>query len=352
MTHQLIERDISKAGIRLLFLKRAKWEPFVAATPAQQEYQFGRIVTYSPSFQKELHATKINSQSDASVLILGETGSGKEVLARAIHEQSPRKNGPFVALNAGAIPRELIASELFGYTEGAFTGSRKGGSMGKFEVADGGTLFLDEIGEMPLKLQVSLLRVLEERKVVRIGDHKERPINVRVIAATNRNLKEEIAYQGSFRSDLYYRLNVFTIHLPPLRQRIEDIATLSTQFLKQFHEQYGKGPCNLSDSILQRLQSYSWLGNIRELRNIMERAFLLAVDAPAILPIHLPGELNKAENINSLPSVANLKDMEKQMVEQALRESMSVTEAAKKLGITRSTLYRKINQWKIDKVLL
>ncbi|MFC3885562.1 helix-turn-helix domain-containing protein [Bacillus songklensis] len=170
--------------------------------------------------------------------------------------------------------------------------------------------------------------------------------------STFRNFKEEIAYQGSFRSDLYYRLNVFTIHIPPLRQRIEDIETLSTQFLKQFHEQYGKGPCHLSNSVLPLLQSYSWPGNIRELRNIMERAFLLAVDEPALLPVHLPGELHKADNINSLPSVANLKDMEKQMIEQALKESTSVTQAAKKLGITRSTLYRKINQWKIDKVPL
>jgi sigma-54 dependent transcriptional regulator, acetoin dehydrogenase operon transcriptional activator AcoR len=349
-THRLIEKDTDKYGFRLLFLKRAEGGPLLATKPDQEEYRFGRVITSSPAFQKELHDIRIASQSDASVLILGETGSGKEVLARTIHEQSPRSNGPFVAVNAGAIPRELIASELFGYVEGAFTGSRKGGALGKFEVADGGTLFLDEIGEMPLELQVSLLRVLEERKVVRIGDYKERPINVRVIAATNRNLKEEIAYQGSFRSDLYYRLNVFTVHIPPLRHRKEDIEILAIQFLEQFHHHYGKGPLNLCHSALQLLQSYNWPGNIRELRNIMERAFLLAINEPKILSSHLPEEFQKAESVDSPSSVTNLKDMEKQMIERALRESTSVTEAAKKLGITRSTLYRKINQWKIHKI--
>lgn len=350
-THELIKKNIDINEFLLLFLKRTERGPLLETKPDQEEYRFGRMVTNNPIFQKELRATKIASQSDASVIILGETGSGKEVLARTIHEQSPRSGGPFVALNAGAIQRELIASELFGYVEGAFTGARKGGSPGIFEVADGGTLFLDEIGEMPPELQVSLLRVLEERKVVRIGDHKERPINVRVIAATNRNLKEEIAYQGSFRSDLYYRLNVFTIHLPPLCQRIEDIETLTMQFLKQFQQHYGKGPFNLCNSSLQMFQSYNWPGNIRELRNVIERAFLLAIDEPKILPSHLPGEFKKADSANLSSSVINLKDMEKQMIEQALRESTSVTEAAKKLGITRSTLYRKINQWKIYKTI-
>ncbi|MDM5336357.1 transporter substrate-binding protein [Fictibacillus enclensis] len=341
-THHLIEKDIYKYEFLLLFIKKTERLPLLEIKPDQEEYRFGRVVTYNPTFKKELRASKIASQSDASVLILGETGSGKEVLARTIHEQSPRCSGPFVVLNAGAIQKELIASELFGYVEGAFTGARKGGSPGKFEVANGGTFFLDEIGEMPLELQVSLLRVLEERKIVRIGDHKERPINVRVIAATNRNLKEEIAYEGSFRSDLFYRLNVFTIHLPPLCQRIEDIETLTMQFLKQFQQHYCKGPSNLCNSSLQMLQSYNWPGNIRELRNAIERAFLLANDEPKILPHHLPAELQKDDNAN-LSSSVNLKNMEKQLIEQALRESTSVTEAAKKLGITRSTLYRKIN---------
>jgi len=262
--YEVMKRKMRKPyNAFLIFIKKRSGQ---AIQQSNEKYQFGNIVTYNPAFRKELRIASISSQFDANVLILGETGTGKEVLARTIHEQSPRRNGPFIAVNAGAIPRELIASELFGYVEGAFTGSKKGGSIGKFEAANGGTLFLDEIGEMPLELQVSLLRVLEERKVVRIGDYKERPVNVRVIAATNRNLKEEIAYQGSFRSDLYYRLNVFTIHVPPLRQRIEDIPYLSIQFLHQFHQYYGKGPLELSDSALQMLQSYHWPGNIRELK--------------------------------------------------------------------------------------
>jgi transcriptional regulator with PAS, ATPase and Fis domain/ABC-type branched-subunit amino acid transport system substrate-binding protein len=350
ISHQLIKKETNKYGFQLLIFKRADQGPLLVTKPDKEPYRFGRVITYNPFFQKELRIARIASQSDANVLILGETGSGKEVLARTIHEQSPRRNGPFVALNAGAIPRELIASELFGYVEGAFTGARKGGSPGKFEIADGGTLFLDEIGDMPLELQVNLLRVLEERKVVRIGDHKERPINVRVIAATNRNLKEEIAYQGSFRSDLYYRLNVFTIHIPPLRERKEDIEILSMQFLKNFQQHYyGKGACKLSNSALQLLQSYNWPGNIRELRNVIERAFLLAIDEPEILPIHLPEEIQNANRAISPSSIKNLKDIERQMIEQALKESTSLTEAAKKLGITRSTLYRKIKQWNIHK---
>ncbi|TVZ80607.1 transcriptional regulator with PAS, ATPase and Fis domain [Aeribacillus composti] len=330
----------------LIFIKKRSGQ---AIQQSNEKYQFGKIATYNPAFQKELRIASISSQFDANVLIFGETGTGKEVLARTIHEQSPRRNGPFIALNAGAIPRELIASELFGYVEGAFTGSKKGGSVGKFEAANGGTLFLDEIGEMPLELQVSLLRVLEERKVVRIGDYKERPVNVRIIAATNRNLKEEIAYQGSFRSDLYYRLNVFTIQIPPLRHRLEDIPYLSAQFLHQFHQYYGKGPLELCDSALQMLQSYYWPGNIRELKNVMERAFLLAIHETKICPMHLPEDFQSSSTIKQSHVVGNLKSLEKQMIEQVLQETKNMTEAAKILGVTRSTLYRKMNKWNIRK---
>ncbi|AUI37048.1 transporter substrate-binding protein [Geobacillus sp. LEMMJ02] len=348
--YEVTKREVKKSyHVFLIFIKKTSVQSPSCGIPSKNKYQFGNIVTYNQAFQKELHIASIASQFDTNVLILGETGTGKEVLARTIHEQSHRRNGPFIALNAGAIPRELIASELFGYVEGAFTGSKKGGSIGKFEAANGGTLFLDEIGEMPLELQVSLLRVLEERKIVRIGDYKERPVNVRVIAATNRNLKEEIAYQGSFRSDLYYRLNVFTIHVPPLRHRIEDIPDLSMQFLHQFHQYYGKGPLELCDSALQMLQSYHWPGNIRELKNVMERAFLLAINEPKILPLHLPEDFQNFSTIKQSHLAGNLKYMEKQMIEQVLQETKNITEAAKILGVTRSTLYRKMNKWNIRK---
>jgi DNA-binding NtrC family response regulator/ABC-type branched-subunit amino acid transport system substrate-binding protein len=331
------------------FIRISRTEKGIATNADQdmEEFQFDRICTRSPSFKNELLVAQIASQSDASTLILGDTGSGKEVIARAIHNQSPRKKGPFIAVNAGAIPRELIASELFGYVEGAFTGSRKGGGIGKFEAADGGTLFLDEIGDMPLELQVSLLRVLEEHKVVRVGDHKERPINVRIIAATNRHLKEEIAFQGSFRSDLFYRLNVFTITIPTLQQRSEDMEILALQFLNNFCEHYKKGPSSLSIYALQALKKHSWPGNVRELRNVMERAFLLAKDEKVVDYYHLPPELQDKTEPVFVRSSNNLKKLEKETIEKALQEASSISEAARNLGITRSTLYRKMNNWKI-----
>ncbi|RXT05387.1 AAA family ATPase [Ammoniphilus sp. CFH 90114] len=317
-----------------------------ADTPLLQEFQFDRIRTRNPLFKKELSIAKIASESDANVLILGDTGTGKEVMARAIHQQSSRKEGPFIAVNAGAIPRELIASELFGYIEGAFTGSRKGGGIGKFEAAHRGTLFLDEIGEMPLELQVTLLRVLEDRKVVRIGDHKERHIDVRIIAATNRHLVEEIAFKGSFRSDLFYRLNVFMINIPALQQRSEDIEILALQFLREFHKYYKKGPLSLSPEVLKVLKTHSWPGNIRELRNIMERSFLLAKEEKAVELSHLPDVLRKHIS-TPIRSIVNLKDIEKETIQKALQEASSISEAARKLGITRATLYRKMNHWNI-----
>jgi sigma-54 dependent transcriptional regulator, acetoin dehydrogenase operon transcriptional activator AcoR len=348
-TYSVVDQTIGLYPAYRFILLREKSHDIKNIEPHHETmFQFNTIRTKNELYQKELHVAKIASQSDANVLILGETGSGKEVLARAIHEQSSRRLGPFVAINAGAIPRELIASELFGYIEGAFTGSRKGGAIGKFEAAHKGTLFLDEIGEMPLDLQVNLLRVLEERKVVRIGDHKERHVDVRIIAATNRNLREEIAYQGSFRSDLYYRLNVFTITIPPLRQRTEDIHHLALEFLQQFHQYYGKGPTSVSPLALQALKNYSWPGNIRELRNVMERAFLLAIEEKEVSVHHLPGEFHRSNA--ALPtSKPTLKDMERLTIEQVILESSSISEAAKKLGITRSTLYRKMNQWGIPR---
>ncbi len=327
---------------RFIRLVRKEQRTASTAEEVMLEIIFDRIRTRNPSFKKELAIADIASQSDASVLILGETGSGKEVMARAIHNQSPRKNGPFIALNAGAIPRELIASELFGYVEGAFTGSRKGGGIGKFEAAHGGTLFLDEIGEMPLELQVSLLRVLEERKVVRIGDHKERPIDVRIIAATNRHLKEEIAFRGSFRSDLFYRLNVFTISIPALQQRLEDLEILALEFLRDFSQHYKQGPLSLSRSALEALTHHSWPGNIRQLRNVMERAFLLAKDEKIIDLAHLPAEFQGRQESITYRSSTNLKEVERESIEKALKEASTISEAARKLGITRSTLYRKM----------
>jgi transcriptional regulator with PAS, ATPase and Fis domain/ABC-type branched-subunit amino acid transport system substrate-binding protein len=308
---------------------------------------FHNIQTRNSLFQNELKVAKGAAESDANVLIFGETGSGKEVMANAIHKESHRKNGPFIAINAGAIPRELIASELFGFTDGAFTGAKKGGQPGKFEAANGGTLFLDEIGDMPLDLQVSLLRVLESRNVTRLGENKERPIDVRIIAATNRNLKEEIAYQGSFRSDLYYRLHVLSVTIPPLRNLLEDLPQLVEQFSRHFHTYYGKGPRKISNSALHLLQKHHWPGNIRELKNMIERAFILAINSDCIGEEHFPSDLLYNSAAGTRAGQHSLQGAEKQLIEAAVKKAESISEAANLLGISRSTLYRKMKTYQL-----
>ncbi|MCC3358208.1 transporter substrate-binding protein [Bacillus sp. REN16] len=310
-------------------------------------FKFGQIRTLSDQFRTELEVAKIASQSVANVLILGETGTGKEVIAKSIHYQSDRKNGPFIPVNTGMLPKELITSELFGFVEGAFTGAKKGGSIGKFEAANYGTIFLDEIGDMPYELQVVLLRAIETKKIVRLGDTKERPVDVRIIAATNRNLDEEIAYNNSFRSDLFYRLNVLSISIPPLRNRIEDMEFLCEEILQEFQEIYGSGPNKMSDEAFSSLFQYHWPGNIRELRNVLERAFLLGrAEESHIKAKHLPTALKGYYQLKK-PKEKSLKDLEKTMIEQTLQESKSVMEASQVLGISRSTLYRKIKEFHI-----
>lgn len=307
---------------------------------------FPAVQTNSPLYRAQLKTAAIAAQSATNTLLLGETGAGKEVLARAIHASSERKDGPFIAVNIACLPRDLIASELFGYTEGAFTGAKKGGQIGKFEAADGGTLFLDEIGEMPVDLQVILLRVLEERKVMRLGSNNEKPLDVRIIAATNRQLEEEVK-AGRFRADLYYRLNVLQICIPPLRKRKEDIAPLANIFISQLRDQYGTGPTGICETALSLLHHHPWHGNIRELRNVMERAFLLAFQEPVITVEHLPLEWTapaptQAEATS--PEHSLLRDVERQTIQQAITEAQTLSAAAKKLGCARSTLYRKMRE--------
>lgn len=310
--------------------------------------QFGNIFTKNIIFQHELETAKIAAQTTANVLILGETGTGKEVMARAIHEESSRKNNPFIAVNTGAIPKDLITSELFGYTDGTFTGAKKGGAIGKFESAHTGTLFLDEIGEMPKELQVVLLRAIETKRIIRLGDTVERPVDIRIIAATNRNLEEEIAYNNSFRSDLYYRLNVLSIDIPALRERPEDIEALTWKFIKELQEIYGNGPRKIDREVMQLFIEYPWPGNVRELRNIMERAYLLSREkSDSITAHHLPRNI-KGYYQRAVSSDLSLKDVEKNLITQALKETSSVNEASKKLGIGRSTLYRKMKEFEIS----
>lgn len=309
---------------------------------------FGRVRTRSEQYQLELETAQIAAKSTANVLILGETGTGKEMVAKSIHEMSDRSSGPLISVNTGLIPKSLIASELFGYLEGTFTGARKGGAIGKFEAAHNGTLFLDEIGDMPMELQVILLRALETKTIVRLGDTKERELDIRIIAATNRKLEEEIAYGNTFRSDLFYRLNVLSLTIPPLRERPEDIEVLVMELLQELESSYADGAKRVSAEVLQLLVEYPWPGNIRELRNVMERAYLLARGKDREIKVeHLPGNLRGYLLRKAAPQLS-LKEAEREMIAKALRETKNVLEAAKKLGIARSTLYRKIKEFKIS----
>jgi transcriptional regulator with PAS, ATPase and Fis domain len=277
------------------------------------------------------------------VLITGESGTGKEVFAQAIHNASNRRGGPFVAINCAAIPRDLLASELFGYDEGAFTGARRGGNIGKFELADGGTLFLDEIGDMPLDMQVVLLRVIEERNLVRIGGKKSIPVNVRIIAATHKDLAHEVA-NNRFRADLYYRLNVINIQLPPLRDRKGDIPLLVNKFasLLQWRE------VRIDSDAQSAIINYSWPGNIRELRNVIESALGQSDDGVISLSA-LPENIRSSTHLNAaaekpaIPRIIPMKKLESDIIRDALDKcNGNVSLAARQLGISRSTVYRKL----------
>jgi len=312
---------------------------------AVARFSFGDLVGKDPKFLECLRLAKAVASGDSTVLLLGESGTGKDVLAQAIHNASPRACGPFVAINCGAIPRDLIGSELFGYAEGAFTGAKKGGSPGKFELADGGTIFLDEIGDMPLELQTALLRVLEEKSVVRIGDSRVLPVNVRVIAATNRDLIAEVE-KGTFRRDLYYRLNVVSIRLVPLRERLGDIELLFWHFLEQIGRRIGRKISKVEEEVYCVLKSYSWPGNVRELQNVVERA-LHVTDGSTIRVEHLPKEVCEAKNNSRNPrDFLPISDYEKQIIANLLRKSGgNLSQVAKQLGIARTTLYRKMRKY-------
>jgi DNA-binding NtrC family response regulator len=291
------------------------------------------------------------SVTDATVLITGESGTGKELAARAIHEHSARTGKPFVAVNCGALPENLIEAELFGFEKGAFTGAAAQ-KKGRFELASGGTIFLDEIGEMPLSAQVKLLRVLQERKIERVGGVSLIPVDVRVIAATNRDLPAEI-HAKNFREDLFYRLNVVSIRLPPLRERLADVGQLAEYFLERAVRKHKLPNKNLSDSALRSLMNLDYTGNVRELENVIERAAVAAGFSGSILPEHLGSETARQaapldQNFLKLPFKEAVSALEKALIENALRESGgNRTDAARALGINRRLLYDKIAEHKI-----
>lgn len=292
--------------------------------------------------------------SESRVCILGETGTGKELIARTIHDKSPRREGPYVTLNCAAVPAELIESELFGHEKGSFTGA---GSrhVGKFEQAHEGTLFLDEIGDMPLTMQAKLLRVLEQGEVERIGGDKPIKVNVRVIVATHRNLEEQVK-QGAFRQDLFHRIFVFPVSLPPLRERPEDIPALAQHFAAQITRQNGWKPVNFAPEAVQSLQEHSWSGNIRELRNVVERLLLFAEgDTITADTVHaaLPGSpVSSAGAVavaGSGPLANRVEQFERQVIlDEIKRNNHHITNTAKALGLERSHLYKKCQQLGID----
>ena len=290
------------------------------------------------------------ARSREPVLILGESGTGKELFAQSIHNGGRRANAPFVVVNCGALPRNLVQSELFGYDEGSFTGASRLGKPGKFELADNGTIFLDEIGEMPLEAQVSLLRLLQNGEVTRVGGKHTRLVNVRVLAATNRNLENAIR-QNAFREDLYYRLNVFTLNVPPLRERSSDIALLINHFLDHFVASLGRGPLRVTDRAMDVLLGYPWPGNIRELENVIERMVHMSQGVPSIDIDVLPANILNHEGIPGgapRPAVPRglLSHQEKETIVRALQEAGgNIRATAKALGISRSGLYVKMRRF-------
>jgi DNA-binding NtrC family response regulator len=312
-----------------------------------------RIIGASQAMRRVLdliHRLPRNSRSN--VLIEGETGTGKELLAHAIHEINGRVTEPFIAICCGAIPRELLESELFGYDRGAYTGARPEGKMGAFEHAAGGTIFLDEIGELDLNLQVKLLRVVEVREFYRVGSLKRIPLRARLIAATNRHLKEDVE-EGRFRADLYYRLNVVRITLPPLRERPGDVMPLAETFLKEFNALFDKSFGAFSPSAQNLLEDYTWPGNVRELRNTIERIVLLET-GDTILPGHLSPEVMDSDRpTRCLPPVGDflsdkLFDIEKERIGQALtRTGGNVAKAARLLGLKRGALRYRMDKYRI-----
>lgn len=309
-----------------------------------KRYGFENILGTSPAIRHAVDLAKRVAATDTTVLLLGETGTGKEIFAQAIHQASRRSGRSFLALNCSAFTKELLESEIFGHKTGAFTGATKD-KRGLIEEANGGTLFLDEIGEMHIDLQSKLLRVLETNEFIKVGDTKPTRVNVRIIAATNRDLKKEIT-GGKFREDLFYRLNVFSIQLPSLWERKEDIPLLAVSFLKLSAEKTNKRITGMSKEFVARLQQQEWKGNIRELKNVIERAVILA-DGPELKSEYLP--LDIQQSFSNSSSSFDLTNIERSHIQKVLHYTKgNKTKAAELLGIGLTTLYRKLDEYKIS----
>lgn len=319
------------------------------------EFNFGKLVSRNREMLKAIEIAKKTSRTSVPVLIKGESGTGKELMACAIHENSERCNQPMVKLNCAAIPPNLFESELFGYEAGAFSGASRYGKAGLLELADGGTLFLDEIGEMPVEMQAKLLRFLQDGTFYKVGGTKPISVNVRIITATNRPL-EQLISEGKFREDLYYRINVITVEIPPLRNRPEDIILLFENFIREFEELYGTKIKRIEPGVKKVFLDYPWPGNVRELRNVIERLVILSEDGVItedLLPRHMKEEVffrempRESGEIVELSTAANL--AEKKVIQDTLkRYAYNKTRTAEALKISRSTLYKKIKQYNLE----
>lgn len=339
--------NTERVGFVFCFEKMYQFHP----SDANRETVLKGVIGNSTVMNNIIKKAQVISDANVPVLLTGESGTGKEVFAYAIHQKSPRKNEPFIAINCGAIPDNLISSELFGYEPGAFTGGNPKGKVGKFEEANNGTILLDEIGEMPLDLQVHLLRVLQEKEIVRIGSSKSIPINVRIIAATNKDLTNLIE-EGLFRSDLYFRLNVVELHLPPLRKRDGDIQLLCHFFMKELAHTHEKPVPTMDDEVLQLFQQYHWPGNIRELMNVMEYAVLFSDEnhiSVSSLPKSLVNKVKQPKKTNN--DLSPLEQKEKEKLMQLMAETNgNLSEVARRCKIARTTLYRKIEKYNLGSV--
>ncbi len=353
--HNYINKNHCEKIIIFNEIKHLKDE-VVNLTHGNNEINCDEIVGDSTSMRQLKTKIKKISYSKSTVLITGESGTGKELVARAIHSEGNRKDKPFIAINCGAIPESLLESELFGYVRGAFSGASSSGRVGKFELANKGVIFLDEIGDMPLYLQVKLLRVLQERSIVKIGSNQLINLDIRVVAATNKNLKK-LVEEGKFREDLYYRLNVIPIEIPPLRERDGDIELIMYELIKKYNKIFNKYVHTVNDDVIEKLKSYSWKGNVRELENVVEFMVNLSGDDGVITLDMIPQTIldfdnkKKLENdieLSDVKEIKKLKDIESEYINIALdtygRDTLGKKMAAKKLGIGIATLYRKLGE--------
>ncbi|MBO9701885.1 MAG: sigma 54-interacting transcriptional regulator [Sporocytophaga sp.] len=347
LANEKIERQLAEINI---YKQQLEEENHYLQEENKLTGRFSEIIGKSPELQKVFRLVSHVAPSNSTALLLGETGTGKELFARAIHNASPRKDKLMIKVNCAAMPASLIESELFGHEKGSFTGAMER-RIGKFELAQNSTLFLDEIGELPLELQVKLLRVLQEKEIERIGGKTTIKVNVRIIAASNRNLEKEVK-EGRFRNDLYYRLNVFPIHLPSLRKRKEDIPLLASHFIEQYARSTGKKNLNISNKAMEDLVQYSWPGNVRELEHLIERTVLLT-SGTIIRHIHLPVQSSNEALAAEEFTIRSLEDIEREYILKVVKlckgRISGINGAAAKLNLPHTTLISKMNKLGIRK---